>query len=237
MRLCFLVKDTYCKYTNFAFICTLFTGLRTMKKIFVIIAGILLNTSLFGQTVTEQEKAVYDPQNTLADQRLSKPDQRPPLRERLFFGGYFGLQFGDYTNIEVSPTIGVWVLPRVAIAAGPSFQYYATPYIETTIYGGTSYVQLMLLRDLNNILPIGIHLGIYGQAEYEGQSLDNSYVSYISGLPDSEGRMYSDAFLLGAGISQPLGGRASINLSFLWALNQPEYYVYDSPEIRVSFQF
>ena len=237
MRLCFLVKDTYCKYTNFAFICTLFTGLQRMKKIFVIIAGILLNTSLFGQTVTEQEKAVYDPQNTLTDRPLSKPDQRPPLRERLFFGGYFGLQFGDYTNIEVSPTIGVWVLPRVAIAAGPSFQYYATPYIETTIYGGTSYVQLMLLRDLNNILPIGIHLGIYGQAEYEGQSLDNSYVSYISGLPDSEGRMYSDAFLLGAGISQPLGGRASINLSFLWALNQPEYYVYDSPEIRVSFQF
>jgi hypothetical protein len=172
----FLVKDTYCKYTNFAFICTLFTGLRTMKKIFVIIAGILLNTSLFGQTVTEQEKAVYDPQNTLTDRPLSKPDQRPPLRERLFFGGYFGLQFGDYTNIEVSPTIGVWVLPRVAIAAGPSFQYYATPYIETTIYGGTSYVQLMLLRDLNNILPVGIHLGIYGQAEYEGQSLDNSYV-------------------------------------------------------------
>ncbi|MFZ0473694.1 MAG: hypothetical protein WAL94_13850 [Bacteroidales bacterium] len=208
-----------------------------MKKIFVIIAGILLNTSLFGQTVTEQEKAVYDPQNTLTDRPLSKPDQRPPLRERLFFGGYFGLQFGDYTNIEVSPTIGVWVLPRVAIAAGPSFQYYATPYIETTIYGGTSYVQLMLLRDLNNILPVGIHLGIYGQAEYEGQSLDNSYVSYISGSPDSEGRMYSDAFLLGAGISQPLGGRASINLSFLWALNQPEYYLYDSPEIRVSFQF
>jgi hypothetical protein len=208
-----------------------------MKKIFVIIAGILLNTSLFGQTVTEQEKAVYDPQNTLTDRPLSKPDQRPPLRERLFFGGYFGLQFGDYTNIEVSPTIGVWVLPRVAIAVGPSFQYYATPYIETTIYGGTSYVQLMLLRDLNNILPVGIHLGIYGQAEYEGQSLDNSYVSYMSGLPDSEGRMYSDAFLLGAGISQPLGGRASINLSFLWALNQPEYYVYDSPEIRVSFQF
>lgn len=208
-----------------------------MKIIFVIIAGILLNSSLFGQTVTEQEKAVYDPQNTLADRPLSKPDQRPPLRERLFFGGYFGLQFGDYTNIEISPTIGVWVLPRVAIAAGPSFQYYATPYIETTIYGLTSYVQLMLLRDLNNILPVGIHLGIYGQAEYEGQSLDNSYVSYISGLPDSEGRMYSDAFLLGAGISQPLGGRASINLSFLWALNQPEYYVYDSPEIRVSFQF
>jgi len=208
-----------------------------MKKVFVIVAGILLNAGLFGQTVPGQENAAYDPQRSVTAQTLAKPDQRPPLRERMFFGGYFGLQFGDYTNIEVSPMVGVWVLPRVAIAAGPSFQYYATPYIETTIFGGSSYVQLMLLRDLNNILPVGIHLGIYAQAEYEGQSLDNSYVSYISGLPDSEGRMYSDAFLLGAGISQPLGGRAAINLSFLWVLNQPEYYVYDSPEIRVSFQF
>jgi TRAP-type uncharacterized transport system fused permease subunit len=55
--LCFLVKDTYCKYTNFAFICTLFTGLHTMKKVIVIIAGILLITSMFGQTVPQ---AVYD---------------------------------------------------------------------------------------------------------------------------------------------------------------------------------
>jgi len=211
--------------------------MRMMKKVVLIVTGIILSASLFGQNVPEQETASYDPQKTVTTQRVANPDQRPPLRERLFFGGYFGLQFGDYTNIEVAPTIGLWVLPRVAIAAGPSFQYYATPYIETTIYGGSSYVQLMLLRDLNNILPIGIHLGIYGQAEYEGQSLDNSYVSYVSGLPDSGGRMYSDAFLLGAGISQPLGGRAAINLSFLWALNQPEYYVYDSPEIRVSFQF
>jgi hypothetical protein len=208
-----------------------------MKKVIVIIAGILLNISLFGQTLPGQEKPVYDPQKTVTDQRPNKPNQRPPLRERLFFGGNFGLQFGDYTNIEVSPMIGVWVLPRVAIAAGPSFQYYATPNFKTTIYGGNTFVRLMLLRDLNNILPVGIHLGIFGQAMYEGLSLDNSYVSLISGLPDSGGRIYSDTFLLGPGISQPLGGRASLNLSFLWALSQPEYYTYGSPEIRVSFQF
>jgi hypothetical protein len=215
-----------------------------MKKVIVAIVAILLNISIFGQNLSDQPQTKPDQQKTVTDLRHTGPDQqktvsdqRPPLRERMFFGGRFGLQFGDYTAIEVSPIVGVWVLPRVAIAAGPSFQYYATPYIETTIFGGTSYVQLMLLRDLNNILPVGIHLGIFGQAEYEGQSLDNSYISYINGQPDAEGRMYSDAFLLGAGISQPLGGRSSINLSFLWVLSQPEYYTYDSPEIRISFQF
>jgi len=208
-----------------------------MNKVVVIIAGILLNISLFGQTVPEQEKTVYDPQTTVTDQQPNKPDQRPPLRERLFFGGNFGLQFGDYTNIEVSPMVGVWVLPRVAIAAGPSFQYYATPNFKTSIYGGNTFVRFMFLQDLNNILPVGIHLGIFGQAMYEGLSLDDSYVSLISGLPDSGGRTYSDAILLGPGISQLLGGRASLNLSFLWALKQPAYYTYGSPEIRVSFQF
>lgn len=208
-----------------------------MKKVIVIIAGILLNISLFGQTVPEQEKNAYDPQMTVTDQQPGKPDQRPPLRERLFFGGNFGLQFGDYTNIEVSPMVGIWVLPRVAIAAGPSFKYYSTPNIKTSIFGGNTFVRLMVLQDLNNILPVGIHLGIFGQAMYEGLSLDDLYVSFISGLPDSGGRIYSDAFLLGPGISQPLGGRGSLNLSFLWALSQPKYYTYGSPEIRVSFQF
>ncbi len=32
-----------------------------------------------------------------------KPQENPPLKQRLFFGGSFGLQFGTVTNIEVAP--------------------------------------------------------------------------------------------------------------------------------------
>ena len=45
----------------------------------------------------------------------------PPFKDRLFYGGNLNLQFGTYTDIQVSPVIGLWVLPRVGIAIGPDF--------------------------------------------------------------------------------------------------------------------
>ncbi len=47
----------------------------------------------------------------------------PPLKERLFYGGSLGLQFGTVTDIDISPIIGLWLLPRLNIAAGPKYRY------------------------------------------------------------------------------------------------------------------
>jgi len=94
-------------------------------------------------------------------------EQKPPLRERMFFGGSLGLQFGTYTNINVTPIVGLWVRPRIAIAAGPNFTYYKDPYYATTMYGGNAYVQFVPVKDINNALPIGIHMGIFLHLEDE----------------------------------------------------------------------
>jgi len=163
-----------------------------------------------------------------------RASDRPPVSERLFFGGAFGLQVGTVTNIEVSPVIGLWVLPRVAIAGGPTYQYYKDPYGKTSIYGGDVYTQLTLIQDFNNVIPIGMHLGIFAQLEYEGLFLEKAL---FSGSPEDEGRVYSGTFLAGGGISQPLGKRAVMNLTFLWTLGNPKYSIYSSPEIRMSFNF
>jgi len=63
-------------------------------------------------------------------------NETPPLSERIFLGGSFGLQFGTVTNIQVAPVLGVWLLPRLNVAAGPSFQYYKDSFGNTLIYGG-----------------------------------------------------------------------------------------------------
>jgi hypothetical protein len=42
--------------------------------------------------------------------------------------------------------------------------------------------------------------------------------------------------LIGAGISQPMGRRAALNIIALWALDDP-YGIYSNPEIRISFIF
>jgi hypothetical protein len=158
----------------------------------------------------------------------------PPLKERLFYGGSFGLQFGTITDIEFSPIIGIWVLPRLAAAAGPNFRYFKDPWDRTTIYGGKTYVELVFLEDLDNIIPLGVHLGMYLHAEDEALSLESSF---FKTTPNDSKRFMINTLLAGAGIRQQVSQRSSLNLTFLWALNNAGYGIYGNPEVRVSFIF
>jgi hypothetical protein len=158
----------------------------------------------------------------------------PPFKDRLFYGGSFSLQFGTYTDIEVAPIIGLWVLPRIGIAAGPDFQYHKFLSERTTIYGGKSYVEILFLQDLDNIIPLGVHLGLFLHGEYEVLSLESAF--FKQPPYDSE-RFMVNTFLAGGGIRQQIGQRSSLNLTFLWALNDSGYGIYGNPEIRVSFMF
>jgi hypothetical protein len=188
-----------------------------MKKNLIMIACLLIAVSTVAQ-----------------DYGTREPEDNPPVRQRLFFGGSFGLQFGTVTNIEVSPLVGFWLLPRVAVGAGPSFQYYKDPFGRTTIYGGRAMLQLKLVQDLNNIIPLGLNTGIFVTGEYEALSLEKSF--FIA-TPGSEGRFYYGSFLAGAGLSQPTGKRSSMNITFLWSLTGNEYGIHDTPEIRIEFYF
>lgn len=163
-----------------------------------------------------------------------KQKENPPPKQRLFFGGSFGLQFGTVTNIEVAPLVGYWLLPRLAVGAGPSFQYYKDPYGRTAIFGGRTLLQMTLIQDLNNIIPLGWNSGIFVQGEYEGLSLERSF---FTTAPEGSGRMYYGSFLAGAGISQPTGKRSSMNITFLWSITGNEYELHDTPEIRIEFYF
>jgi hypothetical protein len=156
-------------------------------------------------------------------------EQKPPLRERMFFGGSLGLQFGTYTDIQVTPIVGLWVRPRIAVAAGPNFRYYKDPYYETTMYGGNAYLQFVPLQDINNVVPIGIHMGIFLHLEDELLNLDDPYLDNT--------RVTVNTVLAGFGIRQMLGARAALNLMFLWAFNDSMYDLYSNPEIRISFNF
>ena len=174
---------------------------------------------------------LYSPE-ALHSQKVNR--DTPPLRERIFFGGDFGLQFGTYTDIEIAPVVGLWVLPRVAFAAGPEYRYYAIKnYGSTSIFGGRVYSQLVLIQDINNIIPAGIHLGLFVHAEDEIQSFESDF--WDNTQAGSE-RFNVNALLVGGGISQPMGRRRSLNIIALWALDDP-YGIYNSPEIRISFTF
>jgi hypothetical protein len=187
-----------------------------VKHLIIILIMLLsLNCQLLGQKVRETP---------------------PPLRERLFFGGSFGLQFGSYTNIEINPIIGLWVLPKVALAVGPGYQYFSDNYynISTSVFSFKTYGEFVLFRDLNDFIPVGIHMGIVFHLEDELLNLESEYWQNVTTGPD---RFWLNSLLLGGGLSQPLGKKGAFTILVLWVLNDSGYQIYDNPEIRIGFTF
>lgn len=184
------------------------------KFILLFVLIVLFSASVYGQTKSERNTA-------------------PPLRERIIFGGNFSLQFGTYAYVDLTPTVGLWVLPRISIAAGPSYKYLKDPFGSTDAYGGKAYTRFVLIQDLDKLIPIGFRMSLYVHGEYERMSYrsDYFYTAY-----ENE-RFMQDFVLAGLGISQYLGIKSSVNISILWVINESEIQIYDSPEIRIGFTF
>jgi hypothetical protein len=163
-------------------------------------------------------------------------ETKPPLKDRIFIGGSFGLQFGTVTNIDINPIVGLWVLPRLSIAAGPGFQYYSDSYshMNTSIYSFKTYAQFVVIKDINNILPIGLHTGIVFHAEDEALNLDSEYWRNVTTQPN---RFWVNSVLLGGGLSQQIGRKGSFDILILWVIGNNTYNYYSNPEIRIGFSF
>ena len=161
-------------------------------------------------------------------------EEPPPFKERLFFGGSFGLQLGTVTDIQISPVIGLWVFPRLAVAVGPNYRFYKSYHERTNIYGAKGYIQFVVIKDISSVIPIGANMGVFLHLEDELLSLQSSF---WKDPPITSDRFYINTILAGGGISQQIGRRSSLNFMVLWALNESEYGVYSNPEIRVSFSF
>jgi hypothetical protein len=163
----------------------------------------------------------------------------PAFKERLFFGGNLGLMFGTITDIQISPVVGYWLLPRLAIAAGPTYRYYkSTDYYnqvdKTSIYGAKAYAQLVVVQDISSFIPMGSHTGVFLHIEDELLSLK---ANFWKAPLNPQGRFYVNTVLFGGGISQQIGRKSSMDFMVLWPLNESDYSIYNKPEIRVSFIF
>jgi hypothetical protein len=160
----------------------------------------------------------------------------PAFRERLFFGGSFGLSFGSITDIQLSPVVGFWALPRIAIAAGPTYRYYKDQIDKTALYGGRAYMQFVVIQDLGSVLSLGVHTGIFLHVEDELLSLKTTFWKNPPPYPEAD-RFYVNTVLAGIGLSQQIGKRSSLNFMILWPLNDSSYGIYSKPDIKISFIF
>ena len=192
--------------------------IKIAYRIVILTVTILMVSTPFNKAECQARKATGPP---------------PPLAERLFYGGNFGLQLGTITNIQVSPVIGIWLLPRVAVAAGPVYQYYKSPLGETDIWGQRLFTQFVVFRNIEKLIPLGTGTSILFHGEYEGLALESKFWTTETG----SGRFYTHSILVGPAISQQMGRRSSMYISVLWALNESEFDLYGNPEIRFGFLF
>jgi hypothetical protein len=170
-------------------------------------------------------------------------NNKPSFKERLVFGGDFGLQIGNYTQIEVSPIVGYRFTPRLTAGVGGTYKYYQekgywdTIYFNfnTSIYGGNIWTSYMLIRNLNDLLSYGGKTSISVLGEFEMLSLERKYFD----SPDfpNKGRFLLPGFLIGGTIRQYIGQRSSFTITVLWNLNETARTPYTNPIIRMGFMF
>lgn len=147
--------------------------------------------------------------------------EKPPLKDRLFFGGYFGLQFGSITLIDVSPLIGLNVSTNFAVGLGLTYQYYSEKYqsysYSTNIFGGRGFARYYFIQNL------------FAQAEYEILNFE----APVS--PIETERVNVHGLLVGGGYRQMIGERSFASIVVLWNLNENIYSPYSNPVIRMGF--
>ena len=171
----------------------------------VVLCGLLLSTSL-----SAQDYSVDAPAPTTKQ----KKDPRP-LKDRLWFGGGIGLNFGTVTAIQVEPMVGYYLdqKNKVSVGTGISYWYYSdnryTPALTNDGYG---------YRLFTRYRPIP---QFFAHAEFLHLNAERYSV-----LDNDFRRMWVPHVLLGGGYVQSLGGRSSIYFQVLFEVLHDPNSVY-----------
>lgn len=147
--------------------------------------------------------------------------------ERVYFGGNFGLQFGNQTVVDVNPLIGYRLTEKLSVGVTVTYIYYRFkdpyniyPSYSTNIFGGSVFTRYFFLEN------------IFAHAEGEVLNLE---------VPDYVRQRYVRenifGFYVGGGYRQPMGERSSLNILLLYNLNENRNSPYQNPIIRIGFGF
>ncbi len=176
-----------------------------MKKYLVLLA---LTSVLYMPSVVAQRE---DPEPS---------DKKGFDKSKLFVGGNFGLSFGDYTTINVSPQLGYRFNDYFAAGIGINFLYSSVKYRD--YYGNSLYKAGYGVGGLNvfgRVYPIKYLLL---QAQPEMNYVWGKY-KYYDGTPDMKipGKLVP-SLLLGGGAVIPQGRGAIVIMVQFDVLNQAQ---------------
>lgn len=137
-------------------------------------------------------------------QRMIDEGNRPPLKDRMYYGGNFGMSFGTITFIDVSPLVGAMITNRLSGGIGGTYQYFNDRRFiggNSSLYGGRLFTRY-------NVFP-----NVFAHAEYENLNFD-----LYNPRSDRFERAWVPGFLIGGGYFTPFGERGGANFTFLYNL-------------------
>jgi len=131
-----------------------------------------------------------------------------PLKDRIWFGGGIGLNFGTITAIQVAPLVGYFLdqKKKVSTGVGITYTYFRdnrfVPAYSSNLYG---YLLFARYRPISQFY-------VHGEFLHMNADLYN--------FQDQLVRIWIPHILLGGGYVQPLGGRSSIYIQVLFDVLQ-----------------
>lgn len=166
-----------------------------------------------------------------------KPNLPSNFSDRVFFGGNFGLQFGDITLIDVSPLVGYRITDKVAAGISLSYKYYQN---KKFFYNQYSNSFMEMTSNIYGASIFGRHYfveNLFAHAEYE--YLIYSYDNYrrnstSSNYSKSTETVDVPGLFLGGGYQQLIGGRTYFTITILYNVMESQYSPYSNPIIRAG---
>jgi hypothetical protein len=165
------------------------------------------------------------------------PEKKGFDPQRLFFGGNFGLTFGNFTFINVSPVVGYRLTDKFSAGTQINFIYqsnkisYASNVYDKSEY---AYVGLGVFGRFNPVKFLLINVQpemnyIWGKTKYV--SVSNTYEQ------KQEGK-FVPSVLVGAGAAIPTGGRGALIAMIQYDLVQNDLSPYGkNPFFSFGFNF
>ena len=157
-------------------------------------------------------------------------------KEKLFFGGNFGLTFGDYTLINISPQVGYRFSNFFAAGVGLNVQHVSYKY--RNIYtNDPEYKSSLWITGLNvfgRVYPIN---NVFIQAQPEANYIFGKERDYNSDLVTKVDAEIIPSLLLGGGASIPSGRGAFIAGVYYDVINHERSPYGERPFVQFGFNF
>ncbi|MDX2173954.1 MAG: hypothetical protein SFY56_12600 [Bacteroidota bacterium] len=189
-----------------------------MKRIFIL----FLILQFVGSYNAQTDSVYYGMPKK--DTTKIKKHKNKDWMKKITYGGNFALSFGNYTYINISPTIGYNVSKKLNMGVGAIYNYFSINYgsqygrISQTVYGSRAYTRYLFSQSL------------FLQAQYD-RLLQSDFYNVLN----PEKKVWVDYVMVGGGYRVPLGNHSSMVASIMYNLTPTPLSIYQNPYIQIGF--